>query len=82
MQNTEFAAVSPERDDQVEHLYLDAGGPTSQRLLIPSAQPASNESNFHTQTVSSVMAYWGRRVLRSVPFGVSLPTLGYFRCRA
>jgi hypothetical protein len=60
MQNTEFAAVSHERDDQVEHLYLDAGGPTSQRLLIPSAQPASNESNFHTQTVSSVMPYWAK----------------------
>jgi hypothetical protein len=60
MQNTEFAAVSHERDDQVEHLYLDLGGPASQRLLIPSAQPASNESNFHTQTVSSVMAYWGK----------------------
>jgi hypothetical protein len=58
--HTEVAAVSHENETQVEHLHLDASGTISQRLLKSSVQPASKESTFHNQTVSSVMAYWGK----------------------
>jgi hypothetical protein len=58
--HTEFAAVSHEKDDQVEHLHLDASGIIIQTFLKSLAQPASKESTCHTQTVGSVMAYWGK----------------------